>query len=170
MTTAHEHAAHLAILKLLADKLSDAKTTAAGQVRDSWYPGDRNTAVLPDGTPIGTVTLAKGRTSARLADEDAYTTWVTKTHPDQIETITTTRVRADFTDRILSAARQRGEPVDAETGEIVPGITITEGDPYPTVRLDDQAHHNTATAWRDGTLHALLAGLIAIEGTDDATP
>lgn len=159
-----EIAARFALLKVLLTELTTAKKTADAQVREEWRPGDRLTATLPGGEDVGTVTLAKGKTVARLADEAAYQSWVSRVHADEIETVTVTRVNPDFTDRLMSAARQLGVAVDAETGEEVPGITVTEGDPYPMVRLADGARGAVAKAWSDGSLAELVSGLLAIEG------
>jgi hypothetical protein len=162
MSYRHDLAARLALLKVLASELAAARRAAEEELHDSWHPGDRNTAALPDGALLGAVTFAKGRAVAKLTDEAAFRDWVSRTHPDQIETII--RVAPAFTERIMSAARQLGEPVDADTGEQVPGITVEHSDPYPTVRLTPTASDTVAKAWQDGTLGELLAGLLAITG------
>ena len=160
MSAPHDLATKLALLKVLTGQLGDVKKAADCEIRDTWRPKDRNTAVLPDGTAIGTVGLTKGRTVARLADEAAYRAWVEQAHPDEIETVTTTRVNPAFTERIMSAARQLGMAIDATTGEQVPGVTVETGDPFPTVRLEDGAAALVAAAWQSGQLAELIASLI----------
>ena len=160
MIERHDLAARFAVLKEIASKLSAAKKAADCEIRDTWTPGDRLTAKLPDGTPVGSVTLAKGKTTAKLTDAAAYEEWVTRTHPGEIETVTITRVRPEFTERVLSAARQLGEPVDAATGEMVPGVSVEQGDPYPTTRLNAGAAEAIAKAWQDGQLAELVGGLL----------
>ncbi|TDD77708.1 hypothetical protein [Actinomadura rubrisoli] len=168
MSDSHDLAARFAVLKTLATRVSDAKKAADCEIRDGWAPGDRNTAKLPDGTAIGSVTLAKGRATSRLVDEPAYLTWVEKTHPERIETITLTRVDPAFTERLLSAARQLGVAVDGETGEEVPGIRVEQGDPYPTTRLNAGAAEAIGRAWQDGRLADLVGSLLrpAVEAGD----
>lgn len=164
-----EMALRFALLKVLVDQLRTAKSVADCEVRDTWQTGDRLTAALPNGTRLGAVTLAKGKASARLSDKTAYEQWVRQTHPDWVETVTITQVRSEHTDRLIAAASKLGEPVDAETGEVVPGITVTAGDPYPMVRLAAGAREAVAEAWRDGALGELLGGLLAIDAADGAS-
>ena len=164
MSTKHDLALRLAVLKILVTELATAKKAADTEIRDTWRRGDRLTAALPNGKLVGTVTLAKGRATANITDPDAYEKWTHTVHPEQIETVPeTTRINPDFTDRLKAAARKLGVPVDAETGEIVPGITVEDGDPYPLVKLLDDAAGMVAGAWRSGDLAELVSGLLAIE-------
>lgn len=162
--TPQDLALRFALLKVLVAELSTAKKTADGEVRDCWRPGDRLTAVLPGGPDVGTVTLTKGKATAKVDNEIDFVEWARKVHPEWVETVKYDRVRPECVERLLSAARQLGVPVDAETGEEVPGITVTEGEPYPMVRLAAGAREAVAAAWQDGTLGELVAGLLAIEG------
>ena len=165
MTAKHDVALRLAVLKVLVAELAEAKTAADAEIRDTWRRGDRLTAALPDGKLVGAVTLAKGRASAAVTDADAYEKWIRAVHPEQIQTVPeTTRINPDFTARLKSAAQKLGVPVDAETGEIVPGITVTEGTPYALVKLVDEAAGMVGAAWRSGELAELVSGLLAIEG------
>lgn len=168
--TAHDTALTFALLKVLSNRIGAAKKQADAQIRDGWKVKDRNAAVLPDGTEIGSVTLAKGKNTAHLVDEDAFLAWVLEAHPEEIEQVKITRVNPGFQERILSYARQAGEPVDPATGESVPGVAVKEGDPYPTTRLNADAAELVAKAWQDGSLAELVAALVqpAIEGGDAA--
>jgi hypothetical protein len=167
--TPRELALRFALLKVLTDELKKAKAAADLAVRDGWRPGDRLTATLPGTDDLGTVTLANGKTVARLADEAAYEGWVRKVHPEAIETIPATeRINPDFTARLMAAAQKLGVAVDAETGEQVPGIEVTQGDPYPMVKLTPEARDAVAAAWTRGNLAALLPGLLAIEGGEES--
>lgn len=163
MSIRHDLAFRFAVLKVLTTLVGDAKKVADCEVRDTWRPGDRNSAETPAGVLLGAVTLAKGKTVAKLSDVAAYEAWVKHVHPEEIETVTITRVRPEFTERLMSAARQLGTPVDASTGESVPGITVERGDPYPTVRLASDAKENIGRAWHAGELADVVGGLLAIE-------
>lgn len=160
MRDRHDLAARFAVLKTISTKVGDAKKAADCEIRDTWTPGDRLTAKLPDGTAIASVTLSNGKTTAKLTDQAAYEEWVARAHPDEIETVTITRVKPEFTERTLSAARQLGEPVDAATGEMVPGVSVEQGDPYPTTRLSAGAAEAIARAWQDGELAEMVGGLL----------
>lgn len=161
--SAHEIAAKAALLKVIAERLKDAKAALDCEITDTWRAKDRATAVLPTGDEIGAVTLVSGRTTARLADEAAFVAWVEKTHPGEMETVTITRPNPQFVQRILSAARQLGTAVDADTGEEVPGITVAEGDPHPMVKLAPDAAELVAKRWQSGGLVQLVAGLLRPE-------
>jgi hypothetical protein len=160
MSIRHDLALSFAVLKVLSSGLADAKKVADCEIRDTWRPGDRNSAVL-GGILVGAVTLANGRTGSAIADEAAYRAWVERTHPEEIETVT--RVRPDFTDRLKAVARKLGEPVDPATGEQVPGLVVTQGDPYPMVTPAEDAAGHIARAWRAGELNDVVGGLLAIE-------
>jgi hypothetical protein len=162
--TDRETAVRLALLKVLSEMLGETKTAAAGVVKKDWRPGDRLTAVLPGGVSVGTVSMSNGATTSKVADEISFTEWVRKTHPEQVETVKFDRVKPAFQERLLSAARKLGTAVDAETGEEVPGITISAGDPYPSVKLAEDARTAVAEAWLAGELTELVSGLLAIEG------
>jgi hypothetical protein len=162
--TPQEQALRMAVLKVLVAELSAAKKSADFEIRRCWRPSDRLTATISGGDDIGTVTLAKGRTTASVADTAAYEAWVRATHPEQIETVpATTRVNPEFTARLTSAAKQLGVAVD-ETGEVVPGIEVSAGDPYPMVKLAEDARDEVAKAWQAGELTELVSGLLAIDG------
>lgn len=159
-----ELALRFALLKVLVTELSTAKKAADCEIRDGWRPSDRLTATLPGRRDIGTVTLANGKTTAKLTDERAFEDWVKANRPEQMTTVTMTLVDPGYLDRLLAAARKLGEAYDAETGEVVPGITVQRGEPYPMVKLTEDAREAVAEAWRDGTLAELVTGLLAIEG------
>lgn len=167
--TPREAALQLAVLKIIIDGLTDTKKTTNGEVAKEWEVKDRISAVLPDGTKIGTITLCAGRTSAKIDDEDAYLEWVLTTHPEEIEQVV--RVNPGFTARMLSFAKKSGTAVDPATGEEVPGITITTGDPYVLPTLTEDAVDEVGRAWGDGSLNELLAPLVgrAIEAGEVAS-
>ncbi|WUI02069.1 hypothetical protein OHR68_09765 [Spirillospora sp. NBC_00431] len=106
------------------------------------------------------MTLAKGKTTARLVDEPAFRAWVEATHPEYMETVTITRVDPAYVERLLSAARQLGEPIDGETASLIPGIRVEQGDPYPTTRLATGAAEEISRAWQNGELVDALASLL----------
>ena len=105
-------------------------------------------------------------TKANITDEAAYLAWVQRVHPDQIETVV--RVKPDFTDRAKSVARKLGAPVDPATGEEIPGLAVTTGEPYPKVTPVDDAEQAIARAWKAGELADLVGGLLAIEPGESA--
>ena len=163
-----EAALALALIRVLQDRLRAVRAATAKDVTGTWQVSDRNAAVLPDGTKIGSVVLAKGKRTAAVDDADAFLEWVLVTHPDEVEQTVEVRVKRDFVDRMLAFARQTGSTVDPATGEEIPGLLVREGDPVPTTTLERDAPHLVANAWQDGRLSELLAALFRpeIEGGD----
>jgi hypothetical protein len=158
MSIRHDLALRFAVLKALGGELTTAKRVADCEIRDTWRPGDRNSAALPDGSVVAAVTLAKGTTKASITDEAAYEAWVRHVHPDQIETVE--RVKPDFTDRAKAAARKLGHPVDPATGEEIPGMKVERGEPYPVVKPTSDAADAIARAWRAGELDEVVGDLL----------
>ncbi|MFD0853368.1 hypothetical protein ACFQ07_14095, partial [Actinomadura adrarensis] len=149
MSEQHDLALRLALVKVLTDRLKDVKAAAGCEVTDTWRPKDRATVVLPGSdAEIGTVTLSSGSTKARLSDEDAYRTWVEANYPEQIETVTTTRIKPEFTNRLLTFVQRSGKVRDPGTGQEVPGVVVETGDPHPMVKLVRDAPELFAQAWR----------------------
>ena len=90
----------------------------------------------PDGEgTYGTATVAGGKPSARVVDEEALTGWVAHTHPDwMVLTIHPLRLRA-----LLDGITRSGKVVDSLTSEEVPGVELAAGEPYVTIRKDPAA-------------------------------
>lgn len=155
-----ETALTFALLKVLSARIGAAKKAADQDITGGWEVKDRNAAVLPDGTKIGSVTLAKGKTTVDITDADAFMEWVLETHPDAIEQVQITRVNQDFTDRMVMFARATGSTVDPATGEAVPGLRVREGTPYAMTTLEPDAAELVAKAWQNGELTELIAALV----------
>lgn len=157
----------LAVIKVLSERLRDAKALLEAQARDSMEPSDRN-AVKLDGELVGTVTLVNGRTTARVTNEPALLAWVRATYPTEVYTVEA--VRPSFVAKLLDAARSAGSPAEVISGEVVPGIDVTQGDPYPMVRLTADADAVVSVAWQAGRLPlpaTFLPALNSGSGDDD---
>jgi len=122
-----------AVLKVLADDVMTALKDGRAVLRAEMAGNGIKslTATLPDGTVVATVTLAGGQPAARVTSERKYLEWVQKVHPSQTETI----VRPGYTEQLLKEINKTGRAVDPGTGEIVPGIEFTAGEPYVTTRF-----------------------------------
>lgn len=148
--TPHELATHLVVLRVLADRIKRSRGAMDDEAKGTLRIKDRLTAELPDGTEVGSVTLNKGRTTAEVADEQTFTNWVAENHPSEI----VMAVRDSFRKIVLTDVQKHGGIVDRASGELVnvPGVSRKTGDPYPSVRPNDEAAAAIAAAWRDGTL------------------
>lgn len=156
-------ALRVVVLSTLLDRVKTAWTQArADQAALMGEVGaDGVNVELPDGTRVAKVALVDGRVSAQVADEDDFTAWVADRYPDQVQTVTT--VKAAFRQRLLTDAADRGQPVDAETGEVIPGIGIRKGAPY--VSTSSLQRDVIVEAWRHRQINPLdYVDVPAIEG------
>jgi len=153
-----ELALRLAVHKALTDQLKNMRSQLDEEARREMEPGDRITAKLPSGEKVGSVTLTHGRVSARVVDKDAFTRWVAERFPAEVVQV----VRESFAKTVLDAVKRDGGWVDKATGEIVqvPGVAVTEDDPYPSVRLTRDAPQLIAEAWQRGELAELVGGAL----------
>jgi hypothetical protein len=143
----------LVVLKVLGEQVKTGESAAKREVAGAALPGDRTTAVLPDGTPVGTVGQAKGRINARVTDREKFTAFVQDAYPGEVELVPT--VRPAFEKRVLDACKANKAPVDANGAE-VPGVEVGVGDPYTTVKLGEDAHELVAAAYQSGQLEELM--------------
>jgi len=126
--------ATLALCKWLKDRIKDWETEAKRDL--GLLPGERKAAVV-DGTVLGHVTMAKGRKTARVANEAAVLAWVKAHHPTEVEV--SEQVRPAFLKALLDDAAKKGAFIDSD-GVVIDGlIEVVEGDPYPISKLDDDA-------------------------------
>jgi hypothetical protein len=110
-----------------------------------------------DGTDLGPVTVGAGRVSAAVVDEAAFVEWVAATYPEAIVRTVSPDVRL----RLLNAAKKAGEPVDVATGEVIPGVDITQGANYVSARPSAEAKERMRELLNGSRLLELAGG-----GTD----
>lgn len=143
------------VLKVMTERLKQAKNVADAELRSTALPGDRTSAVLPDGTIAGTLSQAKGRVTARVTDRDEFTAWVAETYPGEVETVTTTAVRPAFEKAVLDTCKRQGHPVDANGYEVA-GVEVGVGEPYAITKVADGAEDAIAAAYQSGHLAGAL--------------
>jgi hypothetical protein len=118
---------------LVGDHGKTFKADLLGQMNESGAEKVRVTD--DDGTDLGAVSLTAGRKSAKVTDERAFTAWVTDRYPNELVRV----VGEAFARKLLDAALAAGEPVDVKTGEVIPGVEISAGEPFLTVRPTSDA-------------------------------
>lgn len=141
-------AARVAILAALKARVNQAYEGARAEAAELLEPGDRKAARLGDGG-LGHVLMTNGATRAGVSDETALLAWVKKCHPDEV----VTTVRKSYLDKLLRDAKRHGAPVDETTGELVPGIVVSTGDPYISVRLAEDAGQVITANWPEAHRH-----------------
>lgn len=157
MSDARAAALKAAAMKFLADRVIEAKHAANAAVMDFLDAGDRKGAVLPDGGDIGTVSVAKGRKTVKVVDEVEFLEWVRKHSPQNVYE----QVRPAYVKSLAENGEiVDGMVVDSTTGEVVPGLEQTTGNPYVAVRQSDDQVAILEAALADGRidLQAILAG------------
>lgn len=142
--------------KLIADAARDQGSPAREELAAVMaFDGLERARVLgDDGTDFGTVVLAAGRRTAKVTDPAVFLAWVTARYPDEI----VQTVRAAFQERLLAAATKAGDPVDVSTGELIPGVELTQGEPYLTTRPTAEAKDRMRAALSANGLLALVSG------------
>lgn len=141
-----DDAARLGVLSEVQKKVAAAVKEAKQRVLAGNNVGDRKTAVLPDGTKLGSANV-KQNVSVKVEDESAFLAWVKATHPSEVvET-----VRDSFRAKVLKEAK--------ESGELPPGTGPEVGDPYVSYLGVKGADEIVAARWRE-----LSSGLLGIEG------
>lgn len=127
-------AATLLLCKWLRDRIKDWEAEAKRSLE--LLPGERKAAVV-DGQVLGHISMAKGRTTAHVADETALLAYVKAHHPTEIEV--TEQVRPAFLKQMLDTAAKRGAFLDSD-GVVIDGlIDVSCGDPYPVSKPTDEA-------------------------------
>jgi hypothetical protein len=154
--TTPELARTVAALKAVGEILSGQQTAERAALLDALSEAGikQQEVTLPDGSKLASISVAAGRTTARVADQEAFLEWVFENHPTQIETLKTTRVRPAYERSVLESAKKAGEPIDS-TGEVVPGIEVGDGEPYLVTKLADGAHQRVLSAIQAGSIQPL---------------
>lgn len=135
-----KHHARVALAaKLITDwaktHVTDAKHITEQLMND--VGADRVKVADDDGTELGSITITKGHRTAHISDPDAFHAWVMQRYPQHVHIIPTIEPR--WLERTLNTASKLGTPVDTDTGEVIPGITITDGAPYLVTRSTNEA-------------------------------
>lgn len=145
--------------KLIADVVTVENKPAKADLLDAMLDAGVERVRVTDaaGGNLGAVSLARSSAKAKLVDPAAFAAWVADRYPGELMKV----VRPAFAAKILDGATAAQSPVDAATGEVVPGVEIAAGEPYVTVRPSADA--------RDRMRDALLAsGLLRLPaGGDD---
>lgn len=113
---------------VIADEHKPVKVTLLADLLD--LGAERIRVTDDDGAELGAVVVAAGKPKARVVDERAFLAWVVDRYPAEVVQV----VRESFARAVLAAATAAGDPIDARTGEVIPGVEMSAGEPYLTVR------------------------------------
>lgn len=138
-------ARRLAAIKVFEDMVSAEKHSSRAEVMQELLDAGitRLNIQMPDKTVLGTIGVTKGRETARIVDERAFLAWVRENAPEElIET-----VRDSYRRSVLKQIQGGGEIPD--------GVEMSQGGPYPTVRLAEGATEAVLAAVRSGVIEPL---------------
>jgi predicted component of type VI protein secretion system len=149
----------VAVLKTLRDTVDAQYQAARQRVLDGLRTargelGLKSTRVsLPDGTPVATVTLVDPAPAVVVDDDEAFTAWVAKNYPTEVQTRVEVRAswRRDFLARLDASSDLVADP---RTGEVVSGLkAVPAAEPRSfNLRLMPGGTEEIAAAWRRGAL------------------
>ncbi|KLO25923.1 hypothetical protein ABW16_21410 [Mycolicibacter heraklionensis] len=118
-------------------------------------PGDGISARI-NGVAVGKATMTAGRQKLTVTDSQALVDWVRRNHPTEIvESVNPAYMKA-----LEATAKSLGAVID-DQGEVVPGVEVTVGEPFVSVRKDKDANGLVAELLTSGRVS--LDGLKAIE-------
>lgn len=152
-----ELAQRLAAVTVIADAAKEAKDSLRAELLDALdaVGADSAKALLPDGTEVGKVSITSPVAAIAIADDRAFTAWVADNYPDEIiQTVRESFVKA-LMSRLTTIAD--GTIVDPDTGEVPPGLTIRNREPYVSMRF--------GRGGRDAVVDALRTGALPFEIT-----
>jgi hypothetical protein len=158
----------MAVLKVLADeitaRLAAVKEEAKAAFIDCGATGAQ--PELPDGAKVATVTLAgAGKRSASVTSPGLLLAWAVENHPGEV----VQAIRDSYLKKLLDTAKAEGRAIDPVTGELVPGITVSDANTYLSVKFKPGGREAVVAAWRAGQLADIdLVAPEAIEGSEAA--
>lgn len=119
---------YMKVLKPAAEALRAQVTTDMGKMHV-----ERVGAFLPDGTKLAAVGHSDGRRSAKVIDEAAALAWAEQNYPEEVQTVRV--VRPAFLKKLLDVAGSLpvGPGLDSSTGQELPFIQVSLGNPFVTV-------------------------------------
>jgi hypothetical protein len=159
---------HIAVLKVLADEIAGRLASVKEDAKGAFVDVGATQAVpeLPGGTKVATVSLAgAGKRSASVTNPLALLDWVIENHPGEI----VEAIRDSYLAKLLDTAKTEGRAIDPATGEVVPGITVSDANPYLSVRFKPGGKEAIVAAWRAGQLTDIdLVAPAALESGETA--
>jgi hypothetical protein len=151
-----------AVLKCVYETVGARLKTVRADVQAAIDDADETTGVrqvaadLPSGVNVAKISLTAPGPEATVTDVRALIAWVKDTHPDEI--------------KLLDAATECGSPCDPATGEVVPGIELTDRTRTHSLRYARHGRERVAQALRAGELAHLIWPEDATAGQPTDTP
>lgn len=124
----------LAQTKWLKDRIKEWEESAKAVLLQELDEGEKTTAVSPSHNKLGFVTKAKGKRGMVINNEAGFLAWVQMRYPTEVEQ----SVRPAFIKLCQEKVVKLGGLPDAN-GELCPHVSLSQGEPYTFVTLDEFA-------------------------------
>lgn len=147
---------------MLSKKVGGLQKALKAEAEGVLEPGDRKSVAFElDGEKVvlGAITRSKPREAWKVKDEAALTKWIQANHPDKVQMVPVPKEW--FIKSLLEQAAQNGVAVTDE-GEMIPGIEVTSGTSYASVKPERDADEKLARLVQAGVLKT--SELLQIEG------
>lgn len=118
------YAAQKAVADAIYAEMKDNKAAFTdGMLAERERGNKQKVAELPGGEVVATHTVSQPSRKTQIMDDDAFTEWLLEHHPDQVEEITTYRVKAGAVPMVQESTTVGGDGHHYDQdGDEVPGI------------------------------------------------
>lgn len=152
MSNPRETALALAVVTTIADAAKERKDQLRFQLLEELNAAGADAVRADiDGERIARTSLIMPKTKLGVADEEAFTKWVQENYPTEV--VTTTTVRPAFKEYFLQGLQINGnDAIDTKTGEVVPGLRASQGNPYVSTKFESDGRARILDALRNQEL------------------
>jgi hypothetical protein len=141
----------LAQCKWLRDQIKIQEDAAKAVLQRELRGGERAVAELPDGTELGSVTMAQGAKSMQIDNEAGFIAWVASKYPSEIERA----VRPAFVKQCAEKVKELGHLPDAN-GVPCPHVSLAVADPKVSTNLPKDADYRMQQLIESRTLPTMF--------------
>lgn len=142
-------AQELAVVTLIADLSKEHRDALRLQLLEALeLVGADSTSADVDGDRVAKVTKVTPKAKAVVNNESAFLAWVSQNRPDEV----VSSVRESYKKSVLDRAAftDDGTAIDADTGEVIPGLTQARGNGYVSTRFEKDGRQRLAYALKNG--------------------
>ena len=157
MKTPLRHAILKALEKIVRDELKDSGEAVVAELTAEGV--GRITPMLPDGSKLGTLTIAEPKPKRTGGDLE----WVKANVPTAVISLPEKTIPAEehadpaLVEAFLDSLMEMDGEFYTKDGTLVEGVTVTQRKPYASMKFTDEGREAIAAQWRDGSLPMLTA-------------
>lgn len=159
LATRRTDAAKLIWVKVLKEWVAALEKEVRPLAEGAMEPGEQVTAVMPDNTRVGKVSLSEAPNNVVVTDEAALIAWVQKNKPTEI----VPSLREAYWNTLKNQVKTNGHAFDPDTGEIIPGIEAVAGTPRLTPTPNDEGRRLVMAFLTDMSTRSVVLALPSAE-------